>query len=309
MTCIGTFLHAQVSPLADQYLINSFLTNPALAGTGSKNPLSISARQQWLGMSGAPSWQSATYHRTLNARQQHFNPRGFVNKGDNQFGKVGLGGGLFSVKYGAISQVGMHLDYAYHVFLGTGRLSFGLAPMYFQYVINKSGFITPDGTTPDPMIDGDAREVLHFIDVNAGVHYSSGLAFAGFSAVQLFNSSVSFGDLSFPSLGEFSDNPWLARSFFLYGGVTPEISKNIVLEPSLVVKYNGKTGPGFQLNLKAIINENFQVGLLYQYQESAGFFAGVRFNDLIFRYQFELPIGSDMQARFTTNSILAGILL
>jgi type IX secretion system PorP/SprF family membrane protein len=309
LTFLGTLLQAQVTPLADQYLINSFLTNPAFAGTGSGSPLSVSARQQWLGISGAPSWQSVTYHRTLNAKQQRFNPRGFVNKGGNEFGKVGLGGGLFSVKYGAISQVGLHLDYAYHVFLGTGRLSFGLAPMYFQYVINKSGFITPDGTMTDPLIDGDAREVLHFVDVNAGVNYYSSSFFAGFSTVQLFNSSVSFGDLSFPSVGEFSDNPWLARSFYLYGGVTPEISKNLVLEPSLVVKYNKQSGPGFQVNLKAIIYENFQAGMLYHFKESAGFFAGVRFNDLIFRYQFEFPIGTDMQVRFTTNSIMAGILL
>ncbi len=301
-------VQAQVSPLADQFLINPFLTNPAIAGTSSKSPLNITARQQWLGITGAPSWQSATFHTSLNAKKQHFNPRGFVNRGENSFGNVGVGGGMFNVKYGAISQTGIHLDYAYHVYLGSGRLSFGLAPMYQQYIINKSGFIAPDGTVPDPLIDQDSKEVLHFLDVNAGVHYFSNSFFGGFSMVQLFNSSVSFGDLSFTTLGEAYENPYLARSFYLYGGTTPELGKNLFIEPSVIVKYNGWSGFGFQVNLRATFYENFQAGILYIYRQSAGFFAGIRIGELVFRYQFEAPLGSGMVTRYTTNQIQVGYL-
>lgn len=308
-TCTAAVLQGQISPLADQFLINPFLTNPAFAGTGTRAPLSIAARQQWVGIKGAPAWQSATWHTSLNAKKQRFNPRGFINKGENAFGNVGIGGGVFNVKYGAISQVGIHVDYAYHVYLGNGRLSFGLAPMYQQYIINKSGFIPPDGNYPDPLIDGAGKEILHFIDVNAGVHYFSDKLFAGFSVAQLFNSAVSFGDLSFPTVGNFYDNPYLARSFYLYGGITPALNRNVILEPSVFLKYNGQNGFGFQVNLRATINENFQVGLLYHYKESAGFFAGVRIGDLIFRYQFEAPLGTAVLTRFTTNQVLAGYLL
>jgi type IX secretion system PorP/SprF family membrane protein len=306
---LGIMLHGQVSPLADQFLINPFLTNPAFAGTATKGPFSISARQQWLGFKGAPTWQSVTYHTSLNSKKQRFNPKGFINKGENAFGNVGLGGGFFNIRYGAISQVGFHLDYAYHVYLGSGRLSFGLAPMYQQFIINKSGFLAPDGSDPDPLIDASSKEVLHFIDVNAGVHYYSDKLFAGFSVVQLFNSSVSFGELSFPTIGEFSDNPYLARSYYLYGGVTPILNENLILEPSVVLKYNGQSGFGFQVNLRATFNKNFQFGLLYRFKESAGFFAGVHFGDLIFRYQFEAPFGTAVLARFTTNQIMVGFLL
>jgi len=299
----------QISPLADQYLLNPFLTNPAFAGTGSKSPLNIGVRQQWLGFRGAPSWQSGTYHTSLNSKKQHFNPRGFVNKGENSFGNVGLGGGVFNVKYGAISQVGLHLDYAYHIYMGKGRLSLGLATMYHHFIIGKSGFLRPDGSGYDPLIDEDNKEVLHFFDVNAGAHYYSDLFFGGFSVVQLLNSSVSFGDLSFPSVWEFSDNPWLSRNLYLYGGVTPAITKNLTIEPSVLLKYNTQNGFGFQVNLKATINEIFQGGLLYRFKESAGFFAGIRYGDLIFRYQFESPLGTAVQTRFTTNSVLLGVLL
>jgi len=302
-------LQGQISPLADQFLINPFLTNPALTGISKRAPLSLTARQQWLGFKGAPSWQSATFHSSLQAKNQYFNPRGFVNKGDNSFGNVGLGGGAFNVKCGAISQIGLHLDYAYHIYLGKGRLSFGLAPMYQQYVIDKSGFIPPDGTDPDPLIDSDGKEVVHFIDVNAGVHYFSDLVFAGFSAVQLFNSNVSFGELSFQSVGNFSDNPYLARSFYLYGGATPALDKSMILEPSVLIKYSQQAGFGFHVNLRATIYKNFQVGLLYHYKESAGFFAGIQISDLIFRYQFEAPLGNPVFARYTTNQVMVGYFI
>ncbi|MCX6224433.1 MAG: type IX secretion system membrane protein PorP/SprF [Bacteroidia bacterium] len=304
--CMADVLTGQISPLADQFLINPFLTNPAFAGIDTKAPLSISARQQWLGIKGAPSWQSATYHSSLNAQKQRFNPLGFVNKGENSFGNVGVGGGLFNVKYGAISQIGLHLDYAYHVYIGKGRLSFGLAPLYQQLIINKSGFIPPDGAVPDPLIDGAVREILHKIDINAGVHYFSDFIFAGFSVVQLFNSSVTFGKLSFTT--DSDKNSYLARSLYLYGGITPVLSKNITLEPSVLMKYNGQSGFDFQVHLRTTIYENFQAGLLYHFKESAGFFAGVRVGDLIFRYQFELPLGTAVLTRFTTNQVMVGYL-
>ena len=299
-------LHAQVSPLADQYLMNPFLTNPAYTGSGAKGTLGILARQQWLGIPGAPTWQSASYHTTIDNKSQYFNPRGFVNKGENAFGHVGVGGGIFNVQYGAIRQEGLHLNYAYHIFTGNGRLSFGLAAMFQQFIIDKKDFIPPDGNNPDPLIDRDSREVINIFDVNAGIHYYSDLIFAGFSTVQMFDSKVSFGDLSYPTAGQLDENSWLARSFYAYGGVSPAISKNFEIEPSVIVRYNEKNGVGFQLNVKTIINKTLTAGILYHFRESAGLFAGLRYNDLIVRYQFEAPLGTAMQTRFTTHQILLG---
>lgn len=302
-------LQAQISPLADQFLINPMLTNPAYTGTESRAPFSVAARRQWLGIKGAPTWQTATWHRNLNAGKKHFNPWGFINKGQNSFGNVGIGAGIFHVRCGAISQAGLHFDYGYHIFLRKGRLSFGLAPMYLQYVIDKSEFIPPDGSGSDPLIDGKNKEIVHFFDFNAGVHYFSKNLFAGFSTIQLTNSAVSFGDLSFATMGKATDNPYLARSFYVYGGFTLLPESKIRMEPSLLVKYNGQSGFGFHVNLVTTILDNIQAGLLYRYRESAGLFAGISINDLIIRYQFEAPVGTDMQTRFTTSQILVGYLL
>ncbi len=47
----------------------------------------------------------------------------------------------------------------------------------------------------------------------------------------------------------------------------------------------------------------------WKYLESAGFFAGVRIGELIFRYQFEAPLGTAVLTRFTTNQVMVGYLL
>jgi len=299
----------QISPLSDQYLINPFLTNPAVAGTSRYAPLSLSARQQWLGMNGAPVYETLTYHKTMLARKQRFNPRGFLNRGDNAFGKVGLGGGAFNLSAGPISQVGVFLDYAYHVYLDQGRLSFGLAPMYHQFIINKSKLVPPDGSNPDPVLDNTGNEVLHFLDANAGIHFMGEHLTAGLSVVQMFNSGVWFGDLSFDTTETPWENSWLNRAFYTYAGYSFGLGNNVLLEPSFLLKYSTPAGLKPQANLICTINTNYQMGVFWRYQESIGFLAGIKAGQVIFRYQFESPAGAKVPVRFVSNQILAGYLL
>jgi len=299
----------QITPLADQYLINPFLTNPALAGTSRYSPVSLSARRQWVGMPSAPVYEALTFHKSLLDKRKRFNPRGFLNRGDNSFGKVGVGGGVFNLQYGSIRQIGIHLDYAYHVYLDKGRLSFGLAPMYHQFIIDKSGFIPPDGTDPDPLLDNSGKEVIHFLDVNAGVHYYSDRFFAGLSVVQLLNSSVFFGDLSFVSTEDLWQNPWLSRSLYAYGGVTVALGDEVFLEPSVLAKYSERSGLDAQLNTTVTILENFQAGAYWRYDEAVGMIAGIRTGNLVFRYQGEIPIGNGGYLRLVTHQIMVGYLL
>jgi len=135
---------AQIAPLSDQYLINPFMANPAVAGTERYMPLCATTKQQWIGLNRAPSTKSISLHRRIRASNIRFTPRGFINKGKNSFGKVGVGGSVFNYSYGAINHTGLSLTYAYHAFVGKGRLAFGLSPVLFQYSLNKTGFILPD---------------------------------------------------------------------------------------------------------------------------------------------------------------------
>ncbi len=299
---------AQIHPLTDQYILNLYQVNPAVAGTERYAPLNLSTHQQWMGWRGAPSTQSVTLHTRLRARNMFYTPRGFRNKGRNSFGKVGIGGGFFNYSYGSVSQTGLHVDYAYHVQLADGRLAFGLAPSFFQYRLNKSGLIFPDPNTPDPVMN-DSTEAVYFIDFNAGMHYYSEKAYAGFSVIQMLNSTLKFGDFGFPREEDPSLNPDLSRSLYGYGGYFFEISRDLTIEPMLLLKYNIRNGFRVDANATFHFQEVFHAGLGYRLKEGFTAYTGVRLDNLSFRYLFGIPITSQVPGRFTSHMIQVGFNL
>lgn len=295
---------AQIAPLSDQYLINPFQSNPAIAGTERYMPLTLSSRQQWIGLNKAPSTQSISIHRRIRAKGIRFTPNGFINKGKNSFGRIGIGGSVFNYTYGAVSHTGVNLVYAYHIFVGQGRLAFGLAPSFFQYSLNKTGFILPDGSSTDPLVANSPSESLSFIDVNAGMHYYSKNNYAGLSIIQLLNSTVQFGDLSFDSQDPMSQNPDLSRTMYVYYGQFLNINRDLLLEPSVWVKFNDQTGVRFDGNLVFHLQDAFQAGLAYRFKESFGIIAGLKLDNLRIRYLFEAPLTSQVPTRYTSHQIL-----
>ncbi len=63
-------IKSQQIGLTSQYLFNDFAINPAVAGTKSYSPLSISFRRQWLGIDEAPVTQNLMYHTFLGEVQE-----------------------------------------------------------------------------------------------------------------------------------------------------------------------------------------------------------------------------------------------
>ncbi len=301
---IPIFSIAQINPLADQYLINKFQMNPAIAGTERYSPVTISTRQQWVGFTKPPTTQAISFHTRIRAKNIRFTPKGFVNKGDRSFGNIGVGGGAFNYNYGAIAHTGIHLDYAYHVFIGNGKLGFGLAPVLYQFRLNKTGFILPDGNNTDPLISGAINESILFFDANVGMHYYDDTNYAGLSIIQLFQSGVQFGNFSFISEDHMSQNPDLARTIYTYYGKHLKLTGDITLEPSVYLKYNSRNGARFDVNTLAYFMETISTGVSFRYQEGLGILAGVRLDNLEFRYMFELPITSDMPNNFSTHQIM-----
>ena len=309
LTAIPAIVQAQINPLADQYLNNMFQMNPAIAGTERYMPLTLTTRQQWVGFSKAPTTKAISIHSRIRAKNIRFTPRGFVNKGAHSFGNVGVGGGAFDYSYGAISHTGIHLDYAYHIFIGDGRMAFGLAPVLYQFSLNKSGFIMPDGDVYDPLIDGDVNESIIFLDANVGMHYYDETSYAGLSIVQMLQSGVQFGSFSFIPEDHMNQNPDLARSIFTYYGKSFKLSPDFLLEPSVYLKYNRRYGVRFDVNALIHIMNTVSTGLTYRFREGMGLMAGVRLDNVEFRYIFEAPLTSDIPNRFTTHQVMVRFYL
>ncbi len=293
----------QLNSFSDQYLGNMFLLNPAIAGTGRYGNLSLISRQQWLGWEGAPASQSVTYQSKWSKSRDRFNPLGFINKGQNIYSNVGLGGGFFHESHGVFQTTGIHLDYSYHLYSRKGRLSFGLSPSVFQ--IGSSTIILADPN--DPYLQNPVKS--YFVDFNAGMHYFTKLGYAGLSLVQLMNSAIKFGNYGFPEIGDPSRNPDLARSAYAYAGYFFEINRSLKLkiEPMVLVKLNAINGMRFDVSSTVHLLDKFNAGISYAYKRGLSVFAGVQLDNLSFRYLFEMPVSTDLPARYTSHMIQLSI--
>ena len=56
---------AQQKPQYTQYVLNQYIINPAISGIENYVDVKISARDQWVGLSGAPKTSYLTVHAPL----------------------------------------------------------------------------------------------------------------------------------------------------------------------------------------------------------------------------------------------------
>ena len=307
-------LIAQIHPLADQYTMNFFQVNPAVAGIIRYDPLVINARQQGLKWDHAPGSQSISFQGKLFKEKDYFNNRGFLNRGVNAIGNIGFGLGLFNYSYGSVRQTGFHLDYSYHIFIGEGRLSFGLSPVFLQFRANLSDDSFVFDENPDDLWLPQGNDPINvsFLDFNAGVHYYSKTVTAGFSCIQMFNSSIQLkGQYGFPTPGKPLLNPDLTRSFYGYGAYLFTINRAFQVEPMLMLRYNANTIRNFRFDLTAtawILND-FQAGVSYKWADGVAAFIGIRLDKLQIRYLFELPLSGKSPNGFNSHMVQVGINL
>jgi len=304
---------AQIHPLADQYQMNFFQLNPATAGVINLDPLVINSRTSAINWgSGLPNSQSITFHSKLFKEKSYFNQKGYRNRGKNAFGKVGLGAGVFTYTYGQTRQSGIHLDYAYHVFLNTGMLSFGLAPVLIVLSPNLTDL--DFDVDPDPVMEQVSQlENMHFLDFNAGIHYYSTSLTAGFSCIQMLNSSLPIPfDRKYGLPGSVSPdnplNPDLSRTVFGYAGYNVILNRNLRLETLVLLKYNHNAIHRFRTDLSASVHlfDILQVGLTYRILDELAAFFGVRFDQFQIRYQFEFPTHTALPVSFLAHTIQIG---
>jgi len=187
-------------------------------------------------------------------------------------------------------------------------MGFGIAPSFYQFRLNKSGFTLPDGSDYDPLINDAINESILLLDANVGMHYYDDLNYAGFSIIQLLKSTVQFGNFSFISEDRMNMNPDLARTIYGYYGRNLILSKDLIIEPSVYLKFNDRSGAGFHVNTVVHMLESFSAGLTYRYNESMGLLAGVKLDNMEVRYMFEAPISSQMPLNFTSHQIMLRLI-
>ena len=273
-------LAAQQLPLYSQYVLNSFLVNPAMAGYDGYTSFNTTARQQWLGFIDAPRTYSASWQtRVLKRSWKIVNP---LLRNENVLrpstkGRVGLGAYLLNDVNANVARTGASFTYAYHIFLNNRQLSFGLAAKLFQYRINSEELTF--GQNGDPVMDG-IKTVGYSPDADFGVLFWDPKYFAGFSISNLLQTAVKIGGNPIPDYKT-------PRHYWLMGAYRFELSDMFVLEPGALLKTTENWDPQGDFTVKLYYTDQFWGGLSYRTDKSVILLLGVKIEGFYFGYSFD----------------------
>ena len=301
MFLTGSVAFGQQLPLYSQYLYNKFLINPAVAGSDGFTSVSLTAREQWVGYSGAPrtfsfSWQTRMLKKSFILKQTRVRRQVYRPKTD---GKVGFGAYVFSDKNGLVQRTGFQVAYAYHMWLqNSTQLSFGLAFTGYYYKIDEKQINFEDPN--EPWLNNNLRRGIFVPDVTFGAYLLNTKYSFGFSADQLSEASAKIGG---PAYKNFS----MSRQFYLFGSYDVSAATNTVIQPSFLLKMSEQLKPQADIGATYIYNQGFWIGLAYRTSGALIANVGVKYQNIFFGYAYDYTLQEIQSITYGTHEITVAL--
>jgi type IX secretion system PorP/SprF family membrane protein len=288
------------NPIYSQYTFNKFLLNPAIAGSDGYTTISLVAREQWVGFRGTPKTHAITMDSRL-LRNSFISKNASVRRKkrlSSRSGRVGWAAHVFNDHNGPLDRTGVEGTYAYHIAIDQGQLSFGLSGLFYQFRLNKDKVDLGDNEM-DPLIDG-MRGTIYIPDANFGVFYTSANLYGGVSVMQIFQSSIHFGD------DNGSEYRW-KRSYNLLGGYYYNISNSVAIEPSFLLKAPTSLKPQLDLSARLYYKTNYWAGLSWRTRDAMVIYFGARFDKFFVGYGFDYNFSPIGQKTLGTHEFMAAV--
>jgi len=161
------------------------------------------------------------------------------------------------------------------------NLCFGFSGVLMQYRINFDELTT---TQDDPALPGAVADSNKMGgDLNAGVYVYDKKYFLGLSVAQLFKNKFVFNN---DTVGV-----QLARHFYAIGGYEYDITDELELEPSILIKVAEATPAQFDLNFRLIYDKDYWLGLNYRTSDAVSVYAGFSYKkQWNIGYGYDIPI-------------------
>jgi type IX secretion system PorP/SprF family membrane protein len=292
-------------PLYSQYIMNTYLLNPAITGHDGYTTFNMTARQQWLGFKDAPASRSVSGETRL-LRRSHVIKSRSINKRSlkpSTKGRVGLGGFIYNDRNGAVERTGLQGSYAFHIFVKETQFSFGLSAGVFQFKIDQDDLIFADEldgtTTVDPVALG-YQKVTYVPDANFGFYVSDPRFYGGLSVNQLFQAYLRIGNRQFE---EFR----MIRHYYLLGGYRFELSNKFTIEPNLLFKATEKKAFQLDAGTRLSYNNDFWGGLLFRTNGTLIAFAGMKVKHLHIGYAYDYMFTAIQKHTYGSHEIVLAL--
>lgn len=267
--CLSAAAFSQQDPMYSQYVFNGMLINPAYAGTHDVLSATMLYRDQWVSVPGAPR----TGILSLDAP--------FRND------KVGLGLNVAFDKIGVTSHTDLSAIYSYKIRFSASTLSFGLQGGLGFSTSNFTSVKYSDNATADVAFQNNFSEVLP--NVGFGMYYYSDKFYAGLSVPQIGGFAIEKA-LNRNAEAAHLD---LANHYFISTGYTFDLSSDLKLKPSVLLKY--VKGAPVEADINAIVQcyDLLALGISYRSLSSVNFLAQIRLTQQFYiGYAYEYATNS-----------------
>ena len=315
---------AQQKPHYTQYVMNQYIINPAISGIENYTDIKISARDQWVGLTGSPKTSYLTIHAPIGKKDYRTTATSYEIPGENPRGKYywenytaaephhGVGFAVINDKTGSYNRFTSTVSYAYHIGLSpTTNLSAGFAAGISKVSIDRTMHdFTGTGDPIDPATGSAISGELFKIkpDLSAGLYLYSRDFFIGLSAQQVIPQKLQFvDDAAFETTGK------LVPHVFLNAGYRFLLTDDINAIPSIMVKYiSASSKNDFQpeANLKLQYRDLLWVGGSYRYQDGYAAMVGLNVsNTFNIGYAYDFTTSNLNSVSRGTHELMIGFLL
>lgn len=314
---------SQQKPHYTQYVLNQYIINPAITGIENYVDVKMSARDQWVGLSGAPKTGYLTIHAPLGKKDYRTSATSYEIPGQNPRGKYywenytaaephhGIGLSIINDKTGSYNRFTSTVSYAYHIGLSpTTNLSAGFAAGISKVSIDRTmhdfnGSGDPIDPATGSAISGELFKVRP--DLSAGLYLYSRDFFIGLAAQQIIPQNIQFvNDAAFETTGK------LIPHVFLNAGYRFLLTEDINAVPSIMVKYNNSSQNNFQpeVNLKLQYRDQFWVGGSYRYEDGYAAMLGLNVsNTFNIGYAYDFTTTNLNTVSRGTHELMIGFLI
>lgn len=312
--------HAQQQPHYTQYIMNTFIINPAVAGIENYWDVKASHRHQWAGLNGSPVTTYLTLHGPLRKSDYpRSSPTGFDPEGENPRGKAywqayetppphaGAGLTILNDRTGALNRFAVSGTYAHHISIGPRmNLSAGISLGAQRITLDASKLEFQDPS--DPVIAGSSLIDRWRPDVSAGLMLYSADYFIGLSAQNIVPSEIGFDNGKV--VGDSVYKSKLIPHLFLSAGYRMWLSDDISVLPSVMIKYITAIPVSFDVNAKFQYRDVLWWGASYRYNDGIAAMLGVNINATFnIGYAYDYTTSSLNTVSKGTHEILVGFLL
>ena len=277
-------LQAQQRFRRTSFPVNSFLINPAVAGTEPVTVFGSSYRHQWAGFDGAPTTTVFSAHSS------------FPNQ---------IGGGIIVYNDdmgGAVSQTGVELTGSYQLRLpNSDAVSFGLSLQGTQFGFDSSDLNVWD--QDDPALNG-SLETTFGVDASTGMMIYGTDYFFGLAVSNLFQDKLGL-------IGVENDLNQHIRHYRFMGSYTTDVTNDMSVQTSGMLRLTEVTPAQIDIHSR-VIYKFYQAlywgGLGVRMGDAVTVSAGIEFASIGFSYSYDITTGDNLLSQHSHEINLTYIL-